>query len=271
MNYDLKGITHWLNANRISLNISKTEFVVFRSPRKIIDFDIKIKVNGQRIYQSSYIKYLGVYLDEHLSWKPHIHELRKKLNRSNSMLSKIRHYVNKNTIRSLYFSLFASHISYCCQVWGQSGNYHLNKILSVQRCALRIIEFKPFHSDVSYLFKNLNIPLFSNLVRMSNILFVFDSITNYLPSSISNFFIQCRHFYSYNTRNVENGKLVLPIFKGMKYGKYSIKYQCTIEWNKLICKINNAFVLKYSHAIHLNSFLDLNRNQFSKLVRKVII
>ena len=88
-----------------------------------------------------------------------------------------------------------------------------------QRCALRIIEFKPFHSDVSYLFQNLNIPLFSNLVRMSNILFVFDSITNYLPSSISNFFIQCRHFYSYNTRNVENGKLVLPIFKGMKYGK----------------------------------------------------
>ena len=80
INYDLRGITHWLNANRISLNISKTEFVVFRSPRKIIDFDIKIKVNGQRIYQSSYIKYLGVYLDEHLSWKPHIHELRKKLN-----------------------------------------------------------------------------------------------------------------------------------------------------------------------------------------------
>ena len=94
------------------LNISKTEFVVFRSPRKPIDFDIKIKLNGQRIYQSSYIKYLGVLLDEHLSWKPHIHELRKKLNHSNSMLSKIRHYVNKNTIRSLYFSLFASHISY---------------------------------------------------------------------------------------------------------------------------------------------------------------
>ena len=271
INYDLKGITHWLNANRISLNVSKTEFVIFRSPRKIIDFDIKIKLNGQRLYQSSYIKYLGVLVDEHLSWKPQIYELTKKLNRSNSMLSKIRHYVNKKTIRSLYFSLFASHISYCCQVWGQSGNYHLNKVLSVQRCALRIIEFKPFHSDVSSLFHNLNIPLFSNLVRMSNIMFVFESLTNYLPSPISNFFSQCRHVYSYNTRNIENGKLVLPIFKGMKYGKYSIKYQCTAEWNKLISKIDNAFVLKYSNVFRLRSFLDLNRNQFSKLVRKVIL
>ena len=77
--------------------------------------------------------------------------------------------------------------------------------------------------------------------------------------------------YSYNTRNIENGKLVLPIFKGIKYGKYSIKYQCTAEWNKLISKIDNAFVLKYSNVFRLRSFLDLNRNQFSKLVRKVIL
>ena len=122
VNYDLKGITNWLNANRISLNINKTEFIIFRKPRKLIDFEIKIKLNGKRIYPSTKIKYLGVLLDEHLSWKPHIDELTKKLNRSNSMLSKIRYYVDENTIRSLYFSIFSSHISYCCQVWGQSGN-----------------------------------------------------------------------------------------------------------------------------------------------------
>ena len=102
-------------------------------------------------------------------------------------------------------------------------------------------------------------------------MFVFDSLTNYLPSSIANFFTQSRHFHSYNTRNVENGKLVVAKFKGIKYGKYSIKYQCTSEWNKLISEINNAFVLKYSNALHIRSFLDLNRNQFNKLIRKVIV
>ena len=109
---------------------------------------------------STYIKYLGVLLDEHLSWKPHINELTKKLICSNSMLSRIRHYVDLNSTPSLYFSIFSSHISYCCQVWGQNGNPHLNRILSIERSALRIINFMPFRSDVSFMFQNLNIPLF---------------------------------------------------------------------------------------------------------------
>ena len=187
------------------------------------------------------------------------------------MLSKICNFVNKNTIRSLYLSLFSSHINYCCQVWGQSGNYHLNGILSVQRSALRIINSKPFRSDVSSLFRTLNIPLFSNLIRMSNLIFVFDSLNRHLPSSISNFYTQSRHIHSHSTRNVENGKLVLPKFKGIKYGKNSIKYQCTSEWNKSITKINNNFVMKYRNSHRYNSFLDLNRNQFIKLIRTIIL
>ena len=102
-------------------------------------------------------------------------------------------------------------------------------------------------------------------------MFVFDSLTNNLPSSISNFFNQCRKLYSYNTRNVNNGKLVVPVFKMIRYGKYSIRYQCTSEWNKLIAKINDAFVLKYRNVLRFNSFLDLNRKQFVKLIRKVIL
>ena len=94
INYDLKGITNWLNANRISLNVSKTEFIIFRKPNTPVRFEIQIKLNGKRLYPSTNIKYLGVLLDEHLSCKPHIHALTKKLNRSNSMLAKIRHYVN---------------------------------------------------------------------------------------------------------------------------------------------------------------------------------
>ena len=90
VNHDLKGITDWLNANRISLNANKTEFVIFRSPRKKIDCEVKLKLNGKRLFPSRYIKYLGVLVDEHLSWNYHINDLVKKLNRSNSMLSRIR-------------------------------------------------------------------------------------------------------------------------------------------------------------------------------------
>ena len=51
--------------------------------------------------------------------------------------------------------------------------------------------------------------------------------------------------------------------------KNSIKYQCTAEWNKSITEINNIFLAKYENSFHYKSFLDLNRNQFKKLVHKI--
>ena len=271
VNYDLKGITDWLNANRISLNVNKTEFIIFRSARRSLDCEINIKMNGKRLFSSPYIRYLGILLDEHLSWTPHVMELTKKLNRSNSMLSKIRHYVDRDTIRSLYFTLFSSHINYCCQVWGQNGSYILNKILSLQRCALRIINFKPFRSDVTHLFHSLNIPSFPNLVRIANLLFVFDSLTHNLPPSIDKYFTLSQEIHSYHTRNAKNGKLVLPAFKCVKYGKYSIKYQCANEWNRSITQIINIFVEKYGSSFSIKSLLDLSRVQFKKLISKMIL
>ena len=175
VNYDLRGLVDWLNANLISLNAGKTEFVIFRSKRKKIDYDIKLKLNGKRLFPSPFIKYLGLMIDENLSWNQHIDELSKKLNRANGMLSKIRHYVNKSTLRTLYFSTFSSHLGYCCQIWGQNGTSHLNKVHSIQRSSLRIINFQSFRSNTENTFKDLKIPTFS-MLKTSNLLFVFDSL-----------------------------------------------------------------------------------------------
>ena len=65
VNTDLKTLYNWLLANKISLNCSKTEIIFFHKTREKAP-DIKIKMNGHRIYQSTNIKYLGVYLDETL-------------------------------------------------------------------------------------------------------------------------------------------------------------------------------------------------------------
>ena len=265
INYDLKKITDWLNSNLISLNTDKTEFVIFRKQKQKLDGNFKIKFNGKRIFASSYIKYLGVLIDEHLTWNYQVFELSKKLNRANSMLSKIRHYVDKMTLRSLYFSLFSSHLNYCCQVWGQNGNRHINKILSLQRSALRIISFKPFRSDVSTLYSDLKITCFKNAIKIANLLFVFDSLKNNLPLFIGNFFTLSRDVHSHFTRNVNNGKLIVPKFNSVRYGKNSIKYQSVIESNKSLTYFKNNFNSVYGNNYY-DSFLDGTRNQFKKLI-----
>ena len=121
INIDLKPLYKWLLANKISLNCSKTELIFFHKPgQPINNFTHKIKMNGHKLQPSEYIKYLGIYLDETLSGKHHCELLKIKLNRANGMLSKIRYYVSKEELKFIYFSIFSSHMTYGCQVWGQN-------------------------------------------------------------------------------------------------------------------------------------------------------
>ena len=100
-NLDLKNFTYWLNAHRISLNMKKTELVIFRHQRKKLESPIKIKLNRKRLYSSKSVKYIGIKIDESLNWKQHIHDIAIKLNRANALLFTIRNYVNKHILRTL--------------------------------------------------------------------------------------------------------------------------------------------------------------------------
>ena len=102
VNLDLKNLTYWLNANRISLNSKKTELVIFKHQRKKLDSPIKIKLNRKRLYPSKSVKYLGIKIDENLNWKQHIHDITIKLNRVNALLFTIRNYVNKLMLINIF-------------------------------------------------------------------------------------------------------------------------------------------------------------------------
>ena len=75
----MKNLLNWLNANKISLNASKTELITFESRMNKVDFDLKLKLNGKRIYPTKSVKYLGIKIDESLTWNEHINDLAIKL------------------------------------------------------------------------------------------------------------------------------------------------------------------------------------------------
>ena len=109
INADLKILYKWLLANKISLNCDKTEIIFFHKPGEKSP-DIKVKMNGHRIYPSDWIKYLGMHLDCTLNGAFHVKFLSKKLRRANGMLCKARHYVPSDELRTLYFAIFSSQI-----------------------------------------------------------------------------------------------------------------------------------------------------------------
>ena len=120
VNADLKHLANWLNANKISLNVKIFEMVIFKSKQKKFEGDSKIKLCGKRLYPTESVKYLGVKIDTNLSWQYHVNDFSIKLNRANALLFKMRKYVSLEILRSIYFPIFDSYLSYCCLAWAQN-------------------------------------------------------------------------------------------------------------------------------------------------------
>ena len=114
VNHDMKHLNNWLSANKISLNIEKTELVIFKSPRNVLLDEIKIKLCGKRLYPSNSIKYLDVKIDRFLHWHGQVKSIAAKLNRANTLLLKIGNYVNMKILRNICFAIFGSHVSHSC-------------------------------------------------------------------------------------------------------------------------------------------------------------
>ena len=105
----LKQLNNWLKANKISLNSGKTELIIFGHINKQINYDLTIKINGKRIYPSSHVKYLRIFIDSHLNWSFHSDVLASRLSRANGMLLKIRHCLQKyTTINLFWYFLFSN-------------------------------------------------------------------------------------------------------------------------------------------------------------------
>ena len=94
VNQDLTLLIHWLRANKISLNTSKTEIIIFRSKTKSLHKNLNFRISDQKMELSKQVTYLGMTLDEHLDWIPQLHKLYQKLSRAAGMISKLRYILS---------------------------------------------------------------------------------------------------------------------------------------------------------------------------------
>ena len=99
-------------------------------------------MSGQKIITKTQSKYLGVVLDESLSFYAHLNIIKYKLNRANGILVKLRYDVISYLLKTIYCSVFDSYMRYACQVWGQSKNRLLTQIGISENKALRLLSFK---------------------------------------------------------------------------------------------------------------------------------
>ena len=146
--------------------------VIFKSKQNKFEGDLKLKLHGKRLYPTKSVKYLGVKIDTNLNWEYHVNDLSIKLNGANVLPFKMRKSVSLKILRSTYFSIFDSHLSYYCLVWAQNCNCStIQQIIILQIKVVRIINFEPRNSRTSPLFKQSPILKFWDKICLANILF----------------------------------------------------------------------------------------------------
>ena len=187
----MKNLTDWLNANKISLNIKRTELAIFKHKKKKLECSIRITLSRKRLYPSNSIRYLGVKVDGNLNRKDHIHDVAIRLKRANTLLFKIRNYVDFKTPKSICFAIFDSHINYANLIWGQNVNSSFRIVNLQKKKAIRIINNQLRNSPLSLLFKKSNILKFEDKILINNIIFISKSFNNLQSPIFKNWFIFC--------------------------------------------------------------------------------
>ena len=170
------------------------------------------------------------------------------------MLAKIRHYVPKDTLRTIYFGIFSSILLYGSQIWGQMQNSHINRLIKLQNKAIRVINFAPFRCSVTPLYKTSRLLKFCDSIKLQNFLYVFDCLKNTVPNVLRQTFTLITSRHGYNTRGASCNQVVIPKVRTLVYGIRSITYQSAQFWNFIV-----------------NLFPQINFLRKSKLTSKKVI
>ena len=164
-------------------------------------------------------------------------------------------------MRTLYFSIFESHLKYGCQIWGQHSNHNLilNDIANLHCKAIQIINFKNKYTPAEALFKGTKIMTVNEIIKSENCLLALHHINQYLPLSLKNLLTIENDLHNWSTQNSVNHKLALPQVKTTTYGLYSITYRIAkprdpVLQNSLKPSFANNFVSSKKLLKHSRTF-----------------
>ena len=240
VNREFRKVRKWLEANRLALNVDKTNFVIFHSQQRRLTDHIVLKIGNKKIKQESYVKFLGVLLDSNLSWKFHLAELSKKLARTAGLFYKIPHYAPTETFILLYHGISAPFLSYGLPVWGSTYPSLLDSITVLQNRIQKIITFNEITAPPGPLFDSLQIPKVDDLFQLQVVSFLYECINSLAPIYFKIYLTNIHTVYGIGTRQAWKGDLYALRYNTTQYGIRSIHYSGVRLWNSLPTEIKES-------------------------------
>ena len=237
LNDQLKNVSTWLKANKLSINVKKTKLMIFRPRQKTLLPTRQIVLENNVLEQVDNTKFLGVYIDQHLDWKTHVNFIAAKISKSVGLLCKAKYYLPSKSLLTLYYALIYPYLTYCNLIWASTYVTNLQRIYLLQKRAVRTISKADYKASSKPLFANLKILDVFSIYSFQVSSFMYLYHNNALPISFTQTFQTGSQIHQYSTRYSDYYR---PHTCRTNIKKFSILFQGPKIWNSLPIDIKNA-------------------------------
>ncbi len=246
MTEDLAILSDWFNANKLSLNVSKSNYMFFtRSCQTTAD--IQLHIMNQTISRTRTFKLLGVYLDDKFTWNEHIRLCHSKLSSALYIINKVRGVVPISSLKSIYFALAYPHLIYGITLWGSASDAQKKHLFVMQKKLIRSMSKADYLAHTHELFVQLGILKLEDIYYMETAKFMYKYVCMDLPVSLSNIFQNTCMVHSHATRQASHIRGYHP---RTNLSSKSVLCQGPAIWNALHVDIQNKSSLR-SFSYHL--------------------
>jgi hypothetical protein len=186
-NDELAKLSIWFKVNKLSVNVSKTNFILFGSKHYPSNTSYSVLLNDKCLDRVNCTKFLGVYIDEKLTWNDHINHVCSKVSIGLGIIGRLKLIFPVRILMSLYYSLIYPYLCYCCIIWGNSYDATLHSIVVLQNRAVRILTNSPYRLTANPLFNQLKLLQIKDLCNYQILLFMYQTRYVLLPHT-------CQHY-----------------------------------------------------------------------------
>jgi hypothetical protein len=239
LNEELGNIHQWLLSNRLSLNITKTEFMIMGSRQKFTandDYPLEVTIDDKKIKRVDFSKSLGVTIDKNLNWEIHIQNVIKKVSSCIGALKRVRPYISTTTAIQIYKALILPHLNYCSVAWSGISQTLSEQLQKLQNRAARVITKNNYETPSSELLGNLGWNKLADERNKQKSLLMFKARHGLVPTYIQNLFHSKENKYDLR-KNVNALQIPKP---RTEYLKNSFAYSAAVLWNNLPTEAQEA-------------------------------
>jgi hypothetical protein len=201
VNSEMDKVSDWLKINKLSLNIKKTNFILFHNRQKRITSEVKVLINGNIIERVVFTKFLGVLLNENLTWSHHISLVLNKVSKNIGVIRRVSKLLPRDIMLTLYTSLIMPYLEYCNIAWATNTTMLLEKLYILQKKIIRIITSSKWNTHSDPLFKEARSLKLHDINILQVAIFMFKAMNNILPSSFANYFLLVKDIHNHETRH----------------------------------------------------------------------